>query len=99
MMLIEKINRDLKIAMKAKDQATLRGVIAIKAALLLMQTEANAKEVDKKTEISLLQKLIKQRAESLEIYEKQGRSDLALIEQEEIAVIQRYLPAQLSEEA
>jgi uncharacterized protein YqeY len=92
------INEDLKNAMKAKDQAALRGIRAIKSAILLFNTSGNADALNEEKEIALLQKLIKQRQDSLDIYEKQGREDLAVIEREEIAVIMRYLPQQLSEE-
>jgi uncharacterized protein YqeY len=92
------INEDLKNAMKAKDQAALRGIRAIKSAILLFNTSGSADALNEEKEIALLHKLIKQRQDSLDIYEKQGREDLAVIEREEIAVIMRYLPQQLSEE-
>jgi uncharacterized protein YqeY len=91
------INEDLKTAMKAKDQAALRGIRAIKSAILLYNTSGAAEGLNEEKEIALLQKLIKQRQDSLDIYEKQGREDLASVEREEIAVIMRYLPQQLSE--
>lgn len=94
----KKLNDDLKLAMKAKDQAALRSIRAIKAALLLAQTDGSGKEVDEAKFIQIVQKLIKQRKDSLEIYEKQGREDLAIVEREEIEVISRYLPEQMSEE-
>ncbi|MEZ4985204.1 MAG: GatB/YqeY domain-containing protein [Saprospiraceae bacterium] len=96
MNLEQKVMEDLKTAMKAKDQATLRGVRAIKAAILLAKTDGSGKEIDAETEIKILQKLIKSRQDSLDIYTQQNREDLAQTEREEIAVIQRYLPAQLS---
>ena len=92
------INEDLKTAMKAKDQAALRGIRAIKSAILLFNTSGTADALDGEKEIALLQKLVKQRQDSLDIYVKQGREDLAGIEREEIDVIMRYLPKQLSEE-
>ena len=92
------INEDLKNAMKAKDQAALRGIRAIKSAILLYNTSGASDALNEEREIALLQKLIKQRQDSLDIYEKQGREDLAAVEREEIAVIMRYLPKQLSEE-
>jgi len=91
------INEDLKTAMKAKDQAALRGIRAIKSAILLYNTSGATEEMNTEKEIALLQKLIKQRQDSLDIYEKQGREDLAAIEREEIEVIMRYLPQQLTE--
>lgn len=94
----EKINQDLKEAMKAQDQVSLRSIRAIKAAILLAQTDGSGKPVDDEKAIQILQKLVKQRRESLDIYEKQGREDLASVEREEIGVLERYLPAQLGEE-
>src|SRR5687767_4893394 len=91
------INEDLKTAMKAKDQAALRGIRAIKSAILLYNTSGATDEMNTEKEIVLLQKLIKQRQDSLDIYEKQGREDLAVVEREEIEVIMRYLPQQLTE--
>lgn len=98
MSLEEKINQDLKTAMKAKDQAGLRGIRAIKTAILLTKTDGSGTELDEAGEIKLVQKLIKQRKDSLEIYQKQDRADLAVVEEEEIAVLEKYLPAQLSED-
>ncbi len=97
MNLEEKINADLKTAMKTKNQAALRGIRAIKAAILLAKTDGTGRKLDEKASIKLLQKLVKQRQDSLEIYTKQGREDLASIEKEEIEVIQKYLPEQMSE--
>lgn len=90
------MNTAIKEAMKAKDQAKLRGMRAIKSAILLFKTDGSGAELDDENEIKMLQKLIKQRRDSLEIYEKQGREDLAQTEREEIAVIETLLPAQLS---
>lgn len=98
MSLKDRINTDLKTAMKAKDQAALRGIRAIKAALLLMETDGSGEAITEEKEIKLLQKLVKQRQDSLTIYKEQGREDLAKTEEEEIEVISRYLPEQLSEE-
>jgi hypothetical protein len=93
----EKINNDLKEAMKSKDEGMLRGVRAIKQAILLAKTEPGApRELTPEIEIKLLQKLVKQRKDSLEIYEREKREDLAAKEREEIAVIDKYLPAQLN---
>lgn len=98
MSLEQRILPDLKAAMKAKDQGTLRGIRAIKAAILLAKTDGSGKEMDEAAEVALLQKLIKQRKDSLGIYEEQGREDLAVKEREEIVAIEAYLPAQLSED-
>ena len=98
MTLEEKINADLKQAMLNKDEAGLRAIRAIKSAILLSKTEKDAKELDNDLEIKLLQKLVKQRKDALEIYEKEHRDDLAQKEREEILVIEKYLPAQMSVE-
>lgn len=98
MSLESKINEDLKTAMKAKDQAALRGIRAIKSAILIHNTSGTTEEMNEEKEIALLQKLVKQRQDSLDIYVKQGREDLAVVEREEIEVIMRYLPKQFSEE-
>src|ERR1700704_5954508 len=99
MTLEEKINNDLKEAMKTKDEASLRGIRAIKSAIIVAKTEPGAsKELNAELEIKILQKLMKQRKDSLEIYEKENREDLAKKEREEIAVIEKYLPKQMSSE-
>ncbi|MEP7322074.1 MAG: GatB/YqeY domain-containing protein [Saprospiraceae bacterium] len=96
MNLEEKINNDIKESMKAKDQAWLRGVRAVKAAILLAKTDGSGLELNEEREIKLLQKLVKQRQDSLTIYETQNREDLAKVEREEIEIIQRYLPKQMT---
>jgi uncharacterized protein len=98
MTLEEKIMVDLKEAMKAKNQPALRAIRAIKAAILLVKTDGSGKDLDNDGEIKMIQKMVKQRQESLDIFTKQGREDLAEIEKEEIQVIQKYLPEQMSEE-
>lgn len=98
-MLENTINQDIKTAMLAKEEVTLRSLRAIKAALLVAKTEKGASaEVTEDAEIKVLQKLVKQRKESADIYKSQNREDLYQIETEEIAVIEQYLPKQLSEE-
>lgn len=100
MPLEQTINADLKTAMLAKDERSVRGLRAIKAAIILAKTaEGNNGEVPEAEEVKLLQKLVKQRRDSIEIFQKQNRTDLADKELEEVAVIERYLPAQLSPEA
>ena len=90
---------DLKTAMLSKDEKSLRGLRAIKAAILLAKTSEGAGgELKDDDEIKLLQKLVKQRKDSLEIFQQQNRSDLAQKEQEEIEVIEKFLPKQLSAE-
>jgi uncharacterized protein YqeY len=98
MSLEARITNDLKEAMKNKDQAALRSVRAIKAAILLFKTDGSGNELDEANEIKIVQKLVKQRQDSLDIYTKQGREDLAVTEREEIAELLKYLPAQMSED-
>ncbi|MCR9103192.1 MAG: GatB/YqeY domain-containing protein, partial [bacterium] len=98
MSLEKTIMTDLKNAMKAKDQAALRGIRAIKSAILLEKTSGSGKDITEADEIKMLQKLVKQRKDSEQIYLKEGREDLAAKEAEEIEVIQRYLPEQMSDE-
>lgn len=99
MNLEQKIMADMKDAMKAKDEAALRSLRAIKAAIIIAKTaEGAGGEIKEEEETRLLQKLVKQRRDSLEIFQKQNRPDLAQKEQEEIAIIEKFLPAQLSEE-
>ncbi len=94
----QQIMAEMKEAMKAKDEATLRGLRAIKAEIIKAKTEPGAGgEIDDATEQKFLQKMMKQRRDSLEIFEKQGRTDLAAKEKEEMAVIEKFLPKQLSE--
>ena len=97
MSLEQKIMGDLKTAMLAKDEKALRSLRAIKAAILLTKTSEGAGgELKEDDEIKLLQKLVKQRKDSLEIFQQQNRTDLAQKEQEEIEIIEKFLPKQLS---
>jgi len=96
MTLEEKINADLKAAMLAKDEASLRGLRAIKQSILLAKTSGGG-TITADDEMKMLLKLVKQRKESVEIYLQQNREDLTKGELEEIAVIEKYLPQQLSE--
>lgn len=98
MTLEERIIADMKTAMKAKDKVSLRGIRAIKSAIMLQKTDGTGTELDADGEIAMLQKLVKSRQDSLEIYTKQNREDLAVTEREEIEVISKYLPEQLSED-
>jgi uncharacterized protein YqeY len=96
MNLEQKVMGDLKTAMLAKDEKSLRSLRAIKAAIILAKTAEGAGGVLKdEDEIKILQKLVKQRKDSLDIYQKQNRADLAQKEQEEIEVIEKFLPKQL----
>jgi uncharacterized protein YqeY len=98
MNLEEKIMAEMKEAMKAKNEGTLRGLRAIKAEIIKAKTEPGAGgTITAEKEVAMLQKMMKQRRDSLEIYQQQGRSDLAQKEQEEMAVIERFLPKQLTE--
>ncbi len=99
MSLEQKIMTELKAAMIAKDEAALRSLRAVKAAILLAKTSEGAGgELKEDDEMKLLQKLVKQRKDSLEIFQQQNRADLAKKEEEEIAVIEKFLPKQLSAE-
>jgi len=91
----DRINEALKEAMKAKDEATKRGLREIKAQILLAKTDGSGAEIDEEREIQILQKMAKQRRDSLSIYIEQDRNDLADKEREELAVIERFLPKQL----
>lgn len=96
MSLEQTITTEIKNAMLAKDEKTLRAVRAIKAAIIQAKTSEGAGGVvSEEGETKLLQKLVKQRRDSLAIYQQQNRADLAQKEQEEIDVIERFLPKQL----
>ena len=89
---------DIKSAMKAKDKEKLEALRAVKSALLLAKTEKGSQEMDEKAEITLLQKLVKQRKDSAEIFKQQNRPDLYSKEISEAEIISIYLPKQLSDE-
>ncbi len=93
------INDHLKKAMLAKDEKALRALRAIKAAILLAKTAEGAGDaMTSDAEIKLLQKLVKQRKDSIEIFDQQNRADLSIKEKEEVEVIEQYLPKQMSTE-
>jgi uncharacterized protein YqeY len=97
MSLEQQIMAEMKEAMKAKNEATLRGLRAIKAEIIKAKTEPGAGgEVSAEKELAVLQKMVKQRRDSLQIYKEQHRDDLAQKEEEEISVIEKFLPQQLS---
>lgn len=99
MSLQQQINTDIITAMKAKDEVSLRALRALKSALMLAATAEGAKDtVDDETAIKIFQKLAKQRKESIDIFVGNGREELAVTEREELAVIERYLPKQMSED-
>ncbi len=96
--MIDTINSDLKAAMKAKDQAKLRALRAVRSAILLAQTEkGSSKEVSDADIMKILQKQIKQRQDSISVYKEQNRPELAASEEEEVAVMQQYLPQPLTD--
>jgi len=98
MTLADKINEGIKEAMKAKDSDRLRALRGIKSAFLLLQTSEGASTITEDSYIKALQKLAKQRKDSIEIYEQQGREDLANTEKSELKFIEEYLPAQMGED-
>ncbi|MFP4469613.1 MAG: GatB/YqeY domain-containing protein [Bacteroidales bacterium] len=100
MTLAEKINEDLKKTMLAKDRRKLEALRAIKSALLLAKTgkDTSSGEIPEELELQLLQKLVKQRRESAEVYKQQNRNDLAEEELYQAEIIEAYLPAQMDEE-
>ncbi len=93
-----KINEDIKQAMLAKNKSLLEALRAVKSALLLAKTEKSDATVTEEAEIKILQKLVKQRRETAEIYASQNRKDLADVEIFQADVIQKYLPAQMGDE-
>ncbi len=97
MSLEQQIMAEMKEAMKAKNEGVLRSLRAIKAEIIKAKTDPGAGgQIDEATEQKFLQKMMKQRKDSLEIFEKQGREDLAIKEKEEMRVIERFLPKQLT---
>ncbi|RNC91717.1 MAG: GatB/YqeY domain-containing protein [Allomuricauda sp.] len=99
MSLQEKVMSEMKLAMKAKDTVALESLRAIKSALLLAKTEkGGGSELSEQDEIKLVQKLVKQRKDSAAIFKEQGRNDLADPELAQVAVLEKFLPEQLSEE-
>jgi uncharacterized protein len=97
MTLEQQITEDLKTAMRAKDEVALRAIRAIKAAILVVKTDGSGTEIDEAKSVQIVQKLVKQRRESLEIFEREKREDLASKEREEIAVLEKYLPKMMDE--
>ena len=94
-----KIEEGIKKAMLAKDQTRLMALRGIKSQILLAETEKGAKEeLSEEAEMKLLTKAAKQRRDSLEIYNKEGRADLAETELKELTIIEEYLPQQMTED-
>ena len=99
MTLEQQIMAEMKDAMKSKNEAALRGLRAIKAEIIKAKTEPGAGgEISGEKEIAMLQKMMKQRKDSLDIYRQQGREDLAKKEEEEIGIVSKFLPQQMSQE-
>lgn len=98
MALESKIMEQMKDAMKSKDEAALRTLRAIKAAILIEKTSGSGTEITEADEIKMLQKMAKQRRDSLDIFVQQNREDLAAKEREELAIIEKFLPKQMSAE-
>jgi hypothetical protein len=98
MSLKSEIESQIKMAMIAKNKDRLRALRAIKSQILLAETEKGAGEINEESEIKILQKAAKQRKDSLEVYQTQGREDLASIERDELMVIEEFLPQQLTQE-
>ncbi|MDB9853328.1 GatB/YqeY domain-containing protein [Flavobacteriaceae bacterium] len=99
MKLIDKISNSIISAMKEKNASELESLRAIKSALLLAQTQKGSEgNVGQSEEVKILQKLVKQRKESAEIYNKQNRLELADVEIRQSKIIERFLPAQISVE-
>lgn len=97
MALIDKISEAIKVSMKEKNTISLESLRAIKSALLLAQTQKGfTTEISKEDEIKILQKLVKQRKESADIYISQNRSDLAEVEVSQYKIIEGFLPKQMS---
>ncbi|MAJ37541.1 MAG: glutamyl-tRNA amidotransferase [Flavobacteriaceae bacterium] len=94
----QKVMEDMKAAMRAKDAVALEALRAIKSAILLAQTESSSKELSEKDELKILQKLVKQRRDSAQIFNEQNRSDLAEPEINQAKIIEKFLPEQLSEQ-
>lgn len=94
----QKVMEDMKAAMRAKDAVALEALRAIKSAILLAQTASSSKELSEKDELKILQKLVKQRRDSAQIFNEQNRSDLAEPEINQAKIIEKFLPEQLSEQ-
>ncbi|MEY5040903.1 MAG: hypothetical protein RLZZ414_438 [Bacteroidota bacterium] len=96
MSLTDKINNDIKEAMKSKDKIALAAIRSIKSAILLEETKGGDAQVDDTKVVQIIQKLLKQRKDSAALYQEQGREDLVNEEMEQAAIIEKYLPQQLS---
>ncbi|WBL24976.1 GatB/YqeY domain-containing protein [Zunongwangia sp. HGR-M22] len=97
MSLEKDVMTQMKAAMKAKDSAALEALRAVKGAILLAKTENSQQELTEEQEVKIVQKLVKQRKDSAQVYREQNREDLAEPEEKQIEVIAQFLPEQLSE--
>ena len=97
MRLEEKINEKLKVAMKSKDKISLESLRLIKSEILLLKTKSRNSKLNEDDELRLIQKMIKQRKDSANIYDSEGRNDLATSELNQIKIISQFLPKQLAE--
>jgi uncharacterized protein len=98
MTLEQRINEGIKEAMKAQDEGRKRALREIKAQILLAKTDGSGVEISEEREIQILTKMAKQRKDSSEIYQRENRAELLAKEQEELKVIEEFLPQQLSAE-
>lgn len=98
MSIFRTLDDDLKTAMKNKDQSALKAIRSIKSAILLLKSESGNKDITEDDEIKIITRLVKQRKDSIEIYKKNNRADLVKEESDELAVLEKYLPAQMSDE-
>lgn len=98
MALKERVEADIKLALKNKEKIKLSALRAIKNELLLLQTSGEHKQISEEDEIKVLKKMVKQRRESAEIYNEQGRTESEELELKELEVIESFLPEQMSEE-
>ena len=97
MSLEKDVMTQMKAAMKAKDSAALEALRAVKGAILLAKTENSQQELTEDQELKIVQKLVKQRKDSAQVYREQNREDLAVPEEQQAEVISQFLPEQLSE--
>lgn len=98
MTLEEKVMGEMKAAMKAKNEAELRTLRAIKSAILIEKTSGSGAEITEADEMKIIQKMAKQRRDSLDIFKQQNREDLAAKEEEELGILERFLPKQATPE-
>jgi uncharacterized protein YqeY len=98
MSLKAQIDADIKQAMLAKEKETLNALRSLKSLILLEETKGAAKELDAATEMAVLTRAAKQRRESAELFHQQNRADLAEVEEQQLVIIERYLPKQLTAE-